>query len=248
MKVSVITVCYNASKTILETLESIKNQDHGDIEHIVIDGQSTDGTLNLLKSHSDQIHKIISEKDSGIYEAMNKGVASATGDVIGFLNADDIYGDNFVLSEIAEAFEKQKTDTVYGDLQYVFGGSPEKIFRNWNAGAYKRKRFKHGWMPPHPTFYAKRELFEKFGAFNTDFKLSADYELMLRFLFKNHCSSFHIPKILVKMKIGGASNQSFQNRIIANREDKMAWKVNGLKALPHTTILKPLRKLGQFWT
>jgi len=248
MKISVITVCYNASKTILETLDSVKNQDYRDIEHIVVDGQSTDGTMNLLKSRSGQIHKLISEEDSGIYDAMNKGLASATGDVIGFLNADDSYGDNFVLTEIAEAFKNQKTDSVYGDLQYVSGAGSKRVFRNWKAGTYKRERFRYGWMPPHPTFYVKSELFKKLGAFNTDFKISADYELMLRFLFKNHCSSYHIPKILVKMKIGGTSNQSFQNRIIANREDRKAWKVNGLKALPHTSFLKPLRKLSQFWT
>lgn len=248
MKISVITVCYNASRTIGATLDSIKNQDYSEVEHIVIDGHSTDGTVEILKKKSDQISILVSEKDTGIYDAMNKGLRLATGDVVGFLNADDIYADHCVLSDLASAFELQKTDSVYGDLQYVSADQSEKILRNWKAGSYKRERFKNGWMPPHPTFYARKELFENFGGFNTEFKISADYELMLRFLFKNKASSYHIPKVLVKMKVGGTSNQSFQNRLLANREDRMAWKVNGLKSLPHTTFMKPLRKISQFWT
>ena len=248
MKISVITVCYNASKTISETLESIQSQDYSNFEHIVIDGMSTDGTIEMLNQKSDQIDQFISEKDSGIYDAMNKGIALATGDVIGFLNADDVYAYNSVLTDVSKAFEQEKSETVYGDLQYITADGPEKVLRHWKAGAYRRERFKNGWMPPHPTFFAKKELFENFGSFNTDFKISADYELMLRFLFKNQVTSAHIPGVLVKMKVGGTSNQSINSRIIANREDRMAWKVNGLKQMPFTSILKPLRKISQFWS
>jgi glycosyltransferase involved in cell wall biosynthesis len=248
MKISVITVCYNAADTIEETLNSIGNQDYKEREHIVIDGKSTDGTLEVLQGRSDQISKLISESDKGIYDAMNKGLAAATGDLIGFLNADDIYADNSVLSDIASTIQRQNTDSVYGDLQYVSSEPPGKVIRNWKAGTYNRKRFKNGWMPPHPTFYARRKLFEDFGVFNTDFQISADYELMLRFLYKFEASSYHIPRVLVKMKVGGASNQSLKSRILANSEDRKAWKVNGLKSMPHTSIMKPLRKISQFWS
>jgi len=248
MKITVITVCYNAAETIEETLNSINSQDYKELEHIVVDGMSTDGTLEILQSRSDQISKLITETDEGIYDAMNKGLAVATGHLIGFLNADDIYADNSVLSDIANAVQSQNTDSVYGDLQYVSSETPEKVIRNWKAGSYKRKRFKNGWMPPHPTFYASRRLFDEFGMFNTDFKISADYELMLRFLYKNEARSYHIARVLVKMKVGGASNQSIKNRVLANSEDRKAWKVNGLKPMPHTTVVKPLRKISQFWS
>jgi len=248
MKISVITVCYNASKTISDTLKSIENQDYADLQYIVIDGMSTDGTIEILNERSDQIDEFISEKDSGIYHAMNKGIALATGDVIAFLNADDVYAHNSALSDVSKTFEKVKADSVYSDLQYVSADKPEKVLRYWKAGPYKRERFKNGWMPPHPTFFAKKELFEKFGSFNTDFKISADYELMLRFLFKHRASAAYLPCLLVKMKVGGKSNQSINSRIIANREDRKAWKVNGLRQLPYTTVLKPIRKISQFWS
>lgn len=248
MRISVITVCYNASTTIEETLDSIKAQDFPDVEHIVVDGLSTDETPEVLNKRSEQIAKIISERDDGIYDAMNKGIAHASGEIVGFLNADDVYADSRVLSLIADAFETHKSDSIYGDLQYVSADNPGKVVRNWKELSYKRSRFKQGWMPPHPTFYVKKELLDKFGAFNTAFKISADYELMLRLLYKYKASTVHIPHILVKMKVGGKSNQSIKNRIIANKEDRKAWKINGLRMLPYTTVFKPLRKINQFWT
>jgi len=247
MKISLITVCYNASKTIDETLDSVKNQTYKNVEYIVVDGRSSDGTLEILKSRSEQIDKLISEKDSGIYDAMNKGLAIASGDIVGFLNADDVFADNDILELIARTFDAERTDSVFGDLQYVSAQNIGKVLRNWKEKKYKQSRFKQGWMPPHPTFYVRRELLEKWGGFNTQFKISADYELMLRLLYKHGISSFHIPRILVKMKVGGKSNQSIKNRIIANKEDRLAWEINGLKRFPFTTALKPLRKINQFW-
>ena len=247
MKISIITVCYNAEKTIRETLESVASQNYPEFEHIIVDGGSSDGTLEIVREFEKGISKIISERDNGIYYAMNKGLLHASGDVVGFLNADDAYASNNVLEQISSAFKNHAVESCYADLQYVNSSDPDKILRNWKAGSFDSKKFLNGWMPPHPTFYCRRELFEKYGQFNTQFSISADYELMLRFLYKNGCSSVYVPKLWIKMKVGGASNQSIKNRIKANNEDRMAWKVNGLKMRAHTTFLKPIRKIAQFW-
>lgn len=247
MKVSIITVAYNAETTIGATLDSVKSQSYSQIEHIVIDGKSTDGTLDIIDGFLSHITKVVSEKDSGIYDAMNKGLSLASGDVIGFLNADDTFANSETIATIAETFLTSSFDTVYGDLQYVDLNNSSKIIRNWNSGEYSKNKFLKGWMPAHPTFYAKRELFDKFGGFNTLFRISADYELMLRFLFKYGCSSKYIPHVLVKMKMGGESNRSLSNRLKANNEDRKAWAVNGLHPKFYTRIMKPLRKLNQFF-
>lgn len=240
-----ITATYNSAATVRDTLNSVAVQQYGNVEHIIVDGDSDDDTLNIVKEFP-HITKVLSEKDRGLYDAMNKGIACATGDIIGILNSDDIYMDENVLAKVSDTFANAPIDGVYGDLQYVDQDNIDKVVRNWTAGAFKRRNFYYGWMPPHPTFFVRREVYERFGNFNLALKSSADYEIMLRFLFKNTIAVRYIPEVLVKMRTGGMSNASFRNRLRANREDRMAWKLNGLHPYFFTLFLKPARKVKQF--
>jgi glycosyltransferase involved in cell wall biosynthesis len=245
MKISIVTATYNSSITVRDTLNSIAKQQYTDIEHIIVDGLSKDNTLAIVGEFP-HVAKMISEKDNGIYDAMNKGVQMATGDVIGILNSDDFYTGSTVLSKVAAAFEDPTVEAVYGDLQYVKQDNIQLITRTWKAGAFHRNNLYYGWMPPHPTFFVRRSVYEKGGLFNTSLRSAADYELMLRFLLKHNIKACYIPEVLVKMRAGGMSNASLKNRIKANREDTMAWKINELKPYFFTTWLKPLRKIFQF--
>ncbi len=229
MKVTVITIAYNAADTIEETILSVINQDYHNLEYIIVDGASKDKTLEIVQ------------------DAMNKGVDLATGDLIAILNADDTYAHPRVLSLVVEALETSGADSCYGDLIYVDRTNPDKTTRTWISGPYKKESFLKGWMPPHPSFFAKRNLYLDYGVFNTLLKTSADYELMLRFLFRHNSTTVYLNEVLVKMKVGGQSNASLKNRLKANREDRLSWKINGLKPGNLTLIKKPLRKIMQFW-
>lgn len=247
MKISVITIAYNAAETIEETIESVLNQDYKNLEYIIVDGASKDNTLEIIHKYDAHISKLVSEPDAGVYDAMNKGLSLATGDVIAILNADDTYANSQVLSRVIEALEVSCADSCYGDLIYVERSNPDKTTRTWISGPYKKQAFLNGWMPPHPSFFAKRKLYLDHGVFNTQFKTSADYELMLRFLFRYNATTVYINEVLVKMKVGGQSNASLKNRIKANQEDRLSWKINGLKPGNLTLVKKPLRKITQFW-
>ncbi|MEM7102363.1 MAG: glycosyltransferase family 2 protein [Bacteroidota bacterium] len=246
MKVSIITATFNSDKTLADTIQCVQGQDYPDIEHLIVDGGSKDGTIDIIKSMENHIHKWISEPDKGIYDAMNKGLKMATGDIVAILNSDDFYPNNQVISKVVSALKENGADTAYGDLQYVDPKETSRIVRNWKAGDFSSNKFYVGWMPPHPTFFVKREVYEKYGNFDTSFWTSADYELMLRFLFKHAVSTVYIPEVLVKMRTGGQSNINLANRLKANKEDRRAWKINGLKPRFYTTWLKPLRKVSQF--
>jgi glycosyltransferase involved in cell wall biosynthesis len=246
MKISIITVCFNSEATIEHTLKSVLSQDHTDIEYIIVDGGSTDGTGKIIKNYADRISVFVSEKDEGIYFALNKGIQLATGEIIGILHSDDFFSSISVLSLINTTFERTGADAVYGDLQYVFKDDVEKVYRNWISGPYKEGLFLKGWMPPHPSFFVKHTCYQRFGLFNTRFRSAADYELMLRFIQKNHIRVTYIPQVLVKMRVGGKSNVSLKNRLRANMEDRLAWKVNGIRPGWFTLTLKPLSKLRQF--
>jgi glycosyltransferase involved in cell wall biosynthesis len=246
-KVTIITVCFNSATTIETTLRSVIDQNYNNIEYIIVDGGSTDKTLQIIEKYRSAISRLISEKDDGIYFAINKGIALATGDIIGILHADDFYTDNNIITKVVKAFDKNNTDTVYGDLQYVERENTNKVKRNWKSGKYSRGLFFKGWMPPHPAFFVRKKCYEKYGMFNTVLKSAADYEMMLRLLHKYECSTFYIPEVLVKMRVGGKSNVSIINRVKANREDKKAWLLNGLKPGLFTLIRKPLSKLKQFF-
>jgi glycosyltransferase len=244
MKVSIITVSFNAAKTISATLSSVASQTYPDIEHIVVDGGSTDGTQDVVKEYQ-HVAKFISEPDDGLYDAMNKGLALSTGEIVVMLNADDVYSHNGVIEKVVKCFEEQQVDSLYGDLIYV-NSNNSRIIRNWKAGHFHRNKFYQGWMVPHPTFFVKRECYHKWGHFDISLKYAADYELMLRFMFKQHISNYYLPETLVIMKIGGKSNSSLLNRYYINREDRRAWTINHLQPHFFTLILKPLRKLTQY--
>lgn len=248
MKISIITVVYNGEKTIRDTLESVVNQTYPDVEYIIIDGNSDDSTLQIIQSYGDQIHHLVSEPDQGIYDAMNKGIKIASGEVVGLLNADDVYADGNVLAEVARKFTETQADAVYGDLVYVAQDDLTQVRRTWKAGQYRVGDFLWGWMPPHPAFFLKRDYYEKYGSFRLDMRSAADYELMLRMIHKNGAKLSYIQKTLVRMRVGGVSNSTLRNRWIANRNDLRAWKVNDINPHPFTVVLKPIRKILQFFT
>ncbi len=242
--ITIITVAYNSEKTIRNTLKSVSSQSYPNIEHIVIDGGSKDKTLAIVAEFP-HIKKVISERDYGVYDAMNKGLKLATGEVVGFLNSDDIYADDKVIDRIAQVFETKNVQSLYSDLEF-FEDNPDNVVRVWNAGAIQRRRFLYGFMPPHPSFFAKKSVYTNFGNFDLRFKQSADYELMLRFLYRHGISAHYMQGVSVKMRIGGLSNARFKNRWAANSEDRFAWDHNSLKPYFFTLWLKPFGKLEQF--
>lgn len=247
MRLSIITVCYNSAATIEDSILSVLGQKEVDLEYIIVDGGSTDATMDVIDKYRPGIAKVISEPDEGLYDAMNKGLALATGDIIGILNSDDLYQDDRVLLDVVHAFTESPVDAVYGDLVYVDEQDLSKVKRYWKSGSYHRNSFLNGWMPPHPSFFVKKVCYDTFGHFDTSFRTSADYELMLRFLFKNHCTAVHLPRILVRMREGGQSNASWKHRLKANKEDRRAWTKNGLDPRIYTLTVKPFRKIGQFF-
>ena len=225
MKVSIITVVYNNVGTIASAIASVLSQTYSDREYIIVDGGSTDGTLEQIETFGKQIDLVISEPDRGIFDAMNKGLSRATGDVIAFLNSDDFYSGKRVIERVVNALQNPEMDAVFGDLHYVHAGNINKVFRHWKSGVYKPGSFLYGWMPPHPTFFVKRRVYEQYGNFNTGFKIAADYELMLRLMHINKIKVNYIPEVLVKMRIGGVSNSRLRNRLRANLEDREAWDI-----------------------
>jgi len=247
LKISIITVSYNAETSIEDTIQSVLNQTYSNVEYIIIDGASTDKTIEICNSYKTKIKTIISEKDKGIYDAMNKGVAMATGDIIGVLNADDFYIDNKVLKKVADKFETEKCDGLYANLVYVNAKDTSIVTRKWVSGKYKQNSFLKGWMPPHPTFFVKKECYKKYGNYSLELKSAADYELMLRMVHKYKITLSYLNEVTVKMRVGGVSNSSLKNRINANKEDRKAWKMNNLKPNLFTLIRKPLSKIVQFY-
>lgn len=246
MKVSIITISYNSAETIEDTIKSVIDQTHGDVEYIIIDGASGDGTTDIIDKYKMGIAFSSSEKDTGIYDAMNKGVQAATGDIIGILNSDDVYADDRVLEDVVKAFEETNCDGCYADLEYVDRTNLEKVVRYWKAGQYESGKFVKGWMPPHPTFFVRKKIYDQFGIYNTTLRSAADYEFMLRVIHKHKISLFYLPRVITRMRVGGQSNITLSNRIKANKEDRMAWEMNNLKPGPFTLIRKPLSKFSQF--
>jgi len=242
---SLITATWNAADTLAHCLDSVAAQTVP-VEHLLIDGGSSDGTLEIAERYHSGLARVVSEPDQGIYDAMNKGIALASGEVVGILNADDFYPHPQVLEQVLTRFENPAVGACYGDLRYVDGEDVSRTVRFWHSGGFDAKKFYHGWMPPHPTFFVRRSVYERFGGFKLDLGSAADYELMLRFLLRHGVSASYIPEVLVHMRTGGVSNASLKNRLKANRNDRRAWEENSLKPYPWTLILKPLRKLGQW--
>lgn len=246
MKISIITACLNNVATIENTIQSVISQDFNDIEYIILDGLSTDGTLEIINKYRNKI-SVISEKDNGIYYALNKGLAMAKGAVTGILHADDFYATHDVITKVAFAFSTSGADAVYGNLQYVKRDDTTKMLRNWISKSYHEGLFLEGWMPPHPAFFIKKKCYDDYGYFNTSLTVAADYELMLRMIHKYKISVYYLPELLVKMRSGGVSNKTLFHRIRANMEDRKAWRINNLK--PHFTTLwkKPFGKIVQYY-
>ena len=244
MKISIITITFNSAKTLKRALESIQHQTYADIEHVIVDGASTDGTREMIESYA-KAHKNVrwvSEPDDGIYNAINKGIKIATGDVVGFLHSDDIFNSADSIEQIAHAFDDSGADIVYGDLQYVRAG---KVVRRWQSNAFHPRSLKYGWMPPHPTMYVRREVYEQVGPYDEWFRISADYDMILR-LFQADYKTHYIPFVLVSMETGGASNKDTKARLSKTQEDFLVLKKNHVGAGLLTVACKQLRKIKQF--
>lgn len=244
MKISIITITYNSAKTLPRALESVRQQNYADIEHIIVDGASTDGTREMIEAYAAKHKNVrwVSEPDNGIYDALNKGIRMATGDAIGFLHSDDVFYSKDSIAHIAEAFESTQAEVVYGDLQYCHG---ERVVRRWKSNAFHSRALKYGWMPPHPTVYVRREVYQQVGPYDDWFRISADFDMMLR-IFSAGYKSHYIPEVLVSMETGGASNRNTKARLSKTQEDYIALKKNHVGAGYLTVACKQLRKIRQF--
>jgi glycosyltransferase involved in cell wall biosynthesis len=245
VKISIVTVCYNSATSIEDTLRSVASQAYPEIEHIIIDGHSTDGTMDIVNRHRGQLAHVLSEPDLGMYDAMNKGIRFATGDVIGFLNADDVYADSTVLAQVATAFEDPAVDACYADLVYVDKSDMTKVIRYWKSRPYEHGLFEKGWMPAHPTFFARKRIYEKYGNFDLAYRRQSDFELTLRFLAVHGIKSVYIPKVLVRMRGGGASH-GMMHILEGNIEAYRACRKHALKVTPLFIAKKIMSRVPQF--
>ncbi|WP_286163954.1 glycosyltransferase family 2 protein [Loktanella sp. PT4BL] len=245
VKISVVTAVYNRAATVGDTLSTVSFQDYPLVEHIVQDGGSNDGTLDTIAGHPNTSALLMSEHDRGIYDAINKGMSRATGDVVGLLHSDDVFADEGVLSRVAEAFADPDIDCIYGDLQYVSASDTTRVIRHWTSGPFNRSNLKRGWMPPHPTFYIRRQLLERHGGYDTSFEIAADYDAMLRWLWCHRLRPAYLPGVMVKMRMGGESNRSLGRILCKSREDYRALRRNGVGGIG-TLALKNLSKINQF--
>ena len=247
IKVSIITVCFNSEKTIRGTIESVIGQDYPEIEYIIVDGESQDKTLSIIESYHQSINKIISEKDNGMYDALNKGIKNSSGDVVGILHSDDIFSSSDITVKIVNQINSSNSDAVYGDLVYVDKNNLNKVIRKWESGLYNRNKLLFGWMPPHPTFFVKKKIYDQYGFFDLSFGSAADYELLIRLLYRYNISCEYLPQVVTKMRIGGLSNITISNRFKAHVQDWRAWIKNGISNFPIWVLLKPLRKIKQYF-
>ena len=245
MKISIITVCYNSEKTIRKTIESVINQDYNDIEYIIIDGLSNDNTINIINEYTHKISQTISEKDNGIYDAINKGIKVATGEVVGIINSDDELYNNKIISTIADTYkENLNLDAIIGDI--IFLNENNDIHRKYSALKWKPSKFAWGMMPPHPSFYCKKQLFNKYGYYRTDFKIAADYELMMRYILVNKISYKYLPIVFVKMSLGGISTKNLKSNLNINIEVMRACKLNNIKTNIFKIYTKYIFKMFEF--
>ena len=246
MKISIITVVWNNKETVKDAIDSVLNQTYENIEYIIIDGASTDGTLDIVKSYGDEITKFVSEPDKGLYDAMNKGIAQSTGDVVGILNSDDFYIDKFVIEKVVKEFEDKKCDSVYADLVFVKPENLDKTVRYYDSSHFTPSKFAYGWMPAHPTFFVKREIYNRYGVFRTDLKIGADFDILARFLYTQKISYSYMQKVFVKMRIGGVST-SFSSIWINTLEQLQVCRDNDIDTNIFKILMKyPSKILGLF--
>ena len=245
MKISLITAVYNRVNTIGHTIESIQSQTYTNTEHVIQDGGSTDGTLAKIQKMKTATSHFVSEPDAGIYDAINRGIVRASGDIIGVLHSDDFFSDNRVLERVALAFTDDTVDGVYGDLDYVAVDEPTRIVRRWRSGKYSRSKLQRGWMPPHPTLFLRREVFERWGLYDTNLRIAADYDAILRYLLHGRINIVYVPEVLVKMRVGGESNRSLLQILRKSREDWQVIRRNGAGGVC-TLVWKNISKIEQF--
>jgi len=245
MKISIITSVYNNKDTIAEAIESVLMQTYDDIEYIVVDGKSTDGTIDIIKQYQGKITSFVSETDEGLYDGLNKGLSLASGEVVGFLHSDDFYAHSAVIENVMKAFRSHQVDSVYGNLIYVKKEDTSKVVRYWNSGDFCIKKLHRGWMPPHPTFFVKRDIYRKYGIFDTNFRIAADYDIILRFLGKHKISTYYMSDVFIKMRVGGESNRSLGNIFQKSKDDFKAMRNNKVGHLG-SLFLKNISKIPQF--
>lgn len=247
MKISVVTVTFNSASTLKDTIESVMKQDHANVEHVLVDGGSTDGTVDIIKSYS-HIRKWVSERDKGLYDAINKGILMADGDVVGILNSDDFFPNSQVLSKVADKLSNESCDAVIGDIAFVRPDSLSRIVRYYPAKNFHPGKFAAGFMPPHPSFYVRRHLYQDYGLYKPDYKIAADYELLIRFLYTKKIRYSYIPEIMVYMRTGGVSNQSVKSRYILNKEIIKACAENGIQTNMFRLSMKYFTKVFEYLT
>lgn len=245
MKISVVTAVWNRADTIGPAIASVQAQTYSDVEHVIQDGGSTDGTLAVVERMADARTRVVSERDTGLYDAINKGIARATGDVIGLMHSDDFFASDGVLEQVAETLSDPDVDGLYGDLEYVSGQDPDKVVRHWRSGEFNTRLLARGWMPPHPTLYLRREVFDRWGVYDTSYRIAADYEAMVRYLAVGKVRLAYLPEVMVKMRTGGISNGSLANIVEKSREDWRAIRMHEIGGFG-TLAMKNLRKIKQF--
>jgi len=245
-KISVVTAVFNREKTMAEAISSVMSQDYGNVEHVIQDGGSRDGTLAVISETAGLNASLESAPDNGLYDGINKGIARATGDIIGLMHSDDIFAHQSVLSQVAEAMSDPKVDGVYGDLDYVAENDTGRIIRKWRSGLYSAEKLRRGWMPPHPTLYLRREVFDRWGVYDTSFSIAADYDAMLRYLVKGKVQLAYVPEVFVKMRVGGESNRSLSRILKKSGEDYRALRQNGVGGVA-SLACKNFSKIQQFF-
>jgi glycosyltransferase len=247
VKISIITAVYNRSSTIADAMISVRDQAYQNLEHVVVDGLSTDSTLQIIRGYLNSNTLLISEADDGMYEAINKGINLSTGDIVGVLHSDDVFSDSLVLKDVAECFSNSDVDVVYGDLVYVDKENPYRVRRFWQADKFSAKKLAWGWMPPHPTLFIRRRALEKLGYYDESYQISADYDFILRYFSSGNVFAEYIPRVLVRMRLGGKSNRSIATLWTKTVEDYRAlrrYRIGGFV----TILVKNLRKIPQFFT
>ena len=245
LKVSIITVCFNSEKTIRDTIDSVLSQNYPLIEYIIIDGGSTDQTMSIVKEYSDRVSIIVSEADRGIYDAMNKGIALASSEIIGMLNSDDVYVGRHVVSDLMNKMQSENADSVFADLLIVDPDNLDKVRRYYDSSFFSPQKFRFGWMPAHPTFFVKKSLYDKVGPYSLNYKISADYEMLIRLLWVHGASYAYLQKPVVRMRYGGASTASLSSNVLLNKEIVQACRANGIRTNLFLVLLKiPAKLLG----
>ncbi len=246
MKITIVTVCRNAADTIADTLESVATQSHDDVEHIVIDGASTDDTLKIVEHYADTLAHVLFESDHGVYDAMNKSLALASGEVVGFLNADDVYMHQDVLAKVSATMADPAIDACYADLIYVDRAQARRVVRHWISRDYPPGLFEQGWMPAHPTFFVRKSVYARFGGFDLRYRLQADFDLALRLIRIHGIQTRYVPEVWVRMRVGGMSNNSIWNIGRGNLEAYSSCRTNGLNVSPWFIMTKVLSRIPQF--